>query len=159
MTHKHSGCGYLVVLVGWEKSHPLGWNIIVSSVWNSETFDFTAISKCEIGEMRLESPVRSHLKPFTSSVICKTAGRCGGMRSCLSNINTSFFTFQGTFSLIIEALHTDSNDDLSTGKEKMHWMGNNRFKSSPCSKEITLKLKRPQKTKSDSSVVWPRRGT
>lgn len=24
--------------------------------------------------------------------------------------------FQGTFSLIIEALHTDSNDDLSTGK-------------------------------------------
>lgn len=41
---------------------------------------FTAVSKCEIGKMKLESPVRSHLKPFTSSVTCKSAGKCGGMR-------------------------------------------------------------------------------
>ncbi len=96
ITHKDSGCGYLAVLVGWEKSHPLGWNIIVSSVWNSETFHFTAISKCEIGEMRLESPVRSHLRPFTSSAICKAAGRCGGMRFC-SNLVDFLFHVSGNF--------------------------------------------------------------
>lgn len=46
------------------------------------------------------------------------------MRFC-SNFVDFPFLFQGTFSLIIEALHTDSNDDLSTGKKKMHLIGKN----------------------------------
>lgn len=41
--------------------------------------------------------------------------------------------FQGTFSLIIEALHTDSNDDLSTGEEKMNLrLGIHVLKSHHC---------------------------
>lgn len=83
-----------------------------------------------MGEMKLESPVRSHLKPFTSSVICKTAGMCGGMQFWSKSIDSVFknivcvCVFQGTFSLIIEALHTDSNDDLSTGNGKSAFQNN-----------------------------------
>lgn len=70
------------------------------------------------------------------------------MRFCSNLVDFAFFMFQGTFSLIIEALHTDSNDDLSTGKEIMHLIGKMILSNHSCSKEITLKLKRPQKTQS-----------
>lgn len=64
--------------------------------------------------------------------------------------------FQGTFSLIIEALHTDSNDDLSTGKT--NWNPSRELTASPLrAPEDSLQLFYKQKAQSVLSVAWPPR--
>lgn len=66
---------------------------------------------------------------------------------------------QGTFSLIIEALHTDSPDDLATGKQTLL----PDLSCRPWKALWTLWAPTPtisaQRIQSVSSVAWPRRGT